>query len=298
VTCFNHEQYLSEALESILMQEFPGKLQIIIADDASTDGTLRVAQDYAKRFPELFTILPVEKNLGITKNYKRGFAACEGEITAVLEGDDYWIHPRKLATSVQFLHDHPACAMAFHRVLVRHFYPEYCRSLQWPSERPFEYLTGQRLAGDNYIGGFSNCVYRSSFIRQTPEKLYDCKMYDWLFNLAMSRKGLVGYIPEILSVYRCAGTGAWSSLPEEEKVLETISAIGEYDSALDFVYKQSFLVHKRALFRRLEDLRDLRTDVAYPARVFGLARYRLRRVADIGKLVGRRLFSRQTWLQT
>ena len=85
----NHEKYIRQALDSVVMQETDFDFEVVIADDFSDDLTLVIAEEYQRHFHSL-QLLPSEKHLGITRNYQRGFAACVGEYIAVLEGDDYW----------------------------------------------------------------------------------------------------------------------------------------------------------------------------------------------------------------
>src|SRR4051812_30714392 len=92
---YNHGQFVAQAVESALMQLTDFEFEIVAVDDCSTDNTLALLKDYEGKYPRL-RVLATEKNLGISRNYQRGFAACRGEFIAVLEGDDYWVSPRKL----------------------------------------------------------------------------------------------------------------------------------------------------------------------------------------------------------
>src|SRR5467141_1026888 len=82
---YNHEGYIRQALDSVLMQETDFDFEIVVADDYSQDSTIAVIKEYQAKHPQL-RILSSERNVGITRNYQRGFAACRGEYIAVLEG--------------------------------------------------------------------------------------------------------------------------------------------------------------------------------------------------------------------
>lgn len=116
---YNHIKYISQALDSILMQETDFKFEVIIHDDASTDGTTEIIKEYERRYPTL--IHPIYQ----TENQfsKRGFTyisqlilkEVKGKYLAQCEGDDYWTDPHKLQKQVGFLESHPDYSMCFHQ---------------------------------------------------------------------------------------------------------------------------------------------------------------------------------------
>src|SRR6185436_19281492 len=115
VVTYNHEKFLRQALESVMMQETGFDFEVVIADDHSTDGTLAIAQAYEEKYGNVRILSGEGRNLGITRNYQRGLQACRGEYIAVVEGDDFWISPAKLQKQVEFLNEHPECALCCHR---------------------------------------------------------------------------------------------------------------------------------------------------------------------------------------
>ncbi len=85
---YNQGKYIRECLDSILMQEMPESCEIIVADDHSTDNTPAIIKEVLRHTNINYRILESTQNLGIDKNYQRGFAACKGKYIAVMEGDD------------------------------------------------------------------------------------------------------------------------------------------------------------------------------------------------------------------
>jgi len=101
---YNHAQFVGEALKSAIHQDYPN-IEIVIADDGSTDGTERIVQQFAADFREKVVLLPTNPNQGIegiVKNYNRALAACRGKYIAFLEGDDVFL-PEKIAKQVQWM---------------------------------------------------------------------------------------------------------------------------------------------------------------------------------------------------
>ncbi len=105
MTTYNHAEFLAEAIEGVLAQVCGFEFELIIGEDASTDGTLDVALGYQKSNPEVIRVVYASANVGPIANFKRALARCRGEFVAFCEGDDYWCSPRKLARQVESMGD-------------------------------------------------------------------------------------------------------------------------------------------------------------------------------------------------
>ena len=112
---YNHEKFLGQAIEGVLMQETGFPVELVIGEDCSTDGTRRIALEYATKYPNVGRVLQPVRNLGVSRNLAATLAACRGGYVAMCEGDDYWIHPDKLQKQVSFLDANPAYVMCCHR---------------------------------------------------------------------------------------------------------------------------------------------------------------------------------------
>jgi len=113
---YNHENYIREAIDSILMQEVDFDYEIVIGEDCSTDGTREILLEYAEQYPEKFKLLLHDKNLGLIENMLTTFRACSGTYIATLEGDDFWTDPLKLQKQVDFLEEHEEYSMCYHAI--------------------------------------------------------------------------------------------------------------------------------------------------------------------------------------
>jgi glycosyltransferase involved in cell wall biosynthesis len=244
---YNHEKYIRQALDGVMMQKTDFGFEVVVADDYSQDSTLAIIAEYAPKNLNL-RVLPNEQNVGITRNYQRGFAACRGEYVAVLEGDDFWISPTKLKSLVAFLDQHPDCAFCFHRFLIHDE-----ASSRFSAHPPFEIgtefalFTAAQLASDNFIGNFSACVYRRELIDRLDPALFEMKIYDWMLNIMVAQAGMIGYLPSIMSIYRAHSSGAWSGKTLAEHAPELLNLIGVYNKYLDFKFDSEFQVYKSAV---------------------------------------------------
>ena len=104
---YNVEPYLAKAIEGVLFQKTEFPFELVIGEDCSKDGTRRICEDYAARYPGLIRLLPSGVNLGMAGNYARTLAHCRGKYIAVCDSDDIWVDPLKLQQQVRFLEEHP-----------------------------------------------------------------------------------------------------------------------------------------------------------------------------------------------
>lgn len=114
---YNHEIFIREAIEGVLMQKASFDYQLVIGEDYSTDSTWQICEEYAKRYPEkIKLLLRPEKNLGMMPNFIRTLEACKAKYIALCEGDDYWTDPLKLQKQVGFLEKNEKYSICFHDV--------------------------------------------------------------------------------------------------------------------------------------------------------------------------------------
>lgn len=115
MTTYNHERYIAQAIESVLRQQTSFAVEIVIGEDCSTDRTLNIAEDYQSQYPEAIRIIRSEHNVGWRANYRRTIAAARGKYVALLDGDDYFTHRKKLQMQVELLEANPNVGMCYTR---------------------------------------------------------------------------------------------------------------------------------------------------------------------------------------
>lgn len=109
---FNHGKYIRQAIESFLAQELV-EARLIIGNDASTDNTLQIAMEYAKKFPYRIQVISNPHNLGLIGNYRSLVENSSSRYIAILESDDYWTDPLKLHRQVAYMEAHPECGLVY-----------------------------------------------------------------------------------------------------------------------------------------------------------------------------------------
>lgn len=107
MTVYNQEQYVAQAIESILRQRVDFRYEIVIAEDCSTDRSREIVVDYAQRYPEIIRLILQEENVGLHQQSICLKKACRGVYRAQLEGDDFWLTDDRLQKQVDFLEENP-----------------------------------------------------------------------------------------------------------------------------------------------------------------------------------------------
>lgn len=115
---YNHEKFLNDAIDSILVQKTNFPFELLIHDDASQDKSQKIIKSYAEKYPNIVKpILQLENqhsqriNPSVHFNYPR----CTGEYIAFLEGDDFWTNEEKLQIQAQALDTNKNINLCFHK---------------------------------------------------------------------------------------------------------------------------------------------------------------------------------------
>ena len=238
---YNASEYINECVESILMQKTNFIFNIIVADDSSSDDTLEKIKQIADKSTVEFIFLSSDENLGIKKNYKKGFNACSAEYIAILEGDDFWSDQNRLQKHVDFLDNHHECVMTSNnRIDARYseasfvpFYnlnPEF--TMYTDSNGSNYHLISARDTIKTLIGGnFSTCIYRKSGIDKLPSDwLGNSQFGDGKTNILVLSHGLMGYFTDVMNVYRIHDDGVWSGKNPIEQYSFIIKSYTEFNA--------------------------------------------------------------------
>jgi glycosyltransferase involved in cell wall biosynthesis len=115
---YNHAPYIRQCLEGFLMQKIDFPIEVLIHDDASTDGTVDIIREYEQKYPEIIKPIYQTENQyskGIDVFTVYNISRARGKYIAICEGDDYWIDPYKLQKQVDFLEKNSEYGMCYTR---------------------------------------------------------------------------------------------------------------------------------------------------------------------------------------
>jgi glycosyltransferase involved in cell wall biosynthesis len=221
---YNHAPYIGEAVESVLMQEAPFPFELVIGDDASTDATREILHALQRKHPDLIRLLPPGPNLGANANLARTWAACRGHYIALLEGDDYWTSPQKLQRQVDFMTANSGCTICFHNAqVVQGGEKGVLRNYRKAGGASVS--TIDDLWRHNFIPTCS-AMYRSDAVGPLPRWFGGVKFGDWALHLLYARHGMIGYLDDVMAVYRIHDEGVFSGT---SKVRQMANIVRFYD---------------------------------------------------------------------
>jgi len=227
---FNHEKFIAQALDSVLMQEVDFDYEIVVGEDCSTDHTREIVEEYQQKHPNKIQVLLSEKNLGMLRNFVKTYKACRGQYIALLEGDDYWTSRNKLQKQVNFLDTHLECTECFHNVNVIY---DSCPDKNHPFHRLKlkRYFTLKDVVSRHFIPTCST-MFRNGLFKDFPDWYYTMPMGDWPLHVLNAEHGYVGYINELLGTYRVHKGGLWSATSRITILKNTIESAMTIDRYL------------------------------------------------------------------
>ncbi|AVQ87627.1 glycosyl transferase 2 family protein [Plesiomonas shigelloides] len=200
IITYNQKEFLKECIESCLAQDYPN-LEIVVADDGSTDGTHDLLNDYDRKYPGKFVLRLSKENQGITKNSNAAHFACTGKYVAWIGGDDLML-PSKISKQVEFMERNPDCTISYHDMDVFDSDSNETIYIQSKRVKPREGGIKLYIKHGVFNGACSSMVRRS----KAPESGYNELLpvaSDWCYWVdALYNGGEIKYIPEILSRYR------------------------------------------------------------------------------------------------
>lgn len=212
VVTYNHEKFVAKMLDSLLMQETTFKYEIIVGDDCSKDNTVAILKDYQSRFPDKIRLLLQSKNLGLNGKYNalNTFANAKGEYIAQFDGDDYLTSPHKLQKQVDMLDANPHYSASYHNAMA--IYDDHSAPSHLVNSLTKPEVTVDDLIGEDelcFIATSSLMFRREDFAKNPdPEWTNLSTSGDIPRNIMLASRGPIGYIDEVMSVYRKNRGGA------------------------------------------------------------------------------------------
>lgn len=199
IITYNQKAFLKECIESILTQEYEN-IEIVVADDNSTDGTQEMLAEYAIKYKNKFVLKLSTKNLGITANSNAAHFACKGKYVAWMGGDDLML-PGKIKKQVEYMEKNPECNICYHNLDV--FQSETNKTIYYKNEKyHYEGDVHTLIKYGTFNGACSNMVRRSNSPVGGFNKLIPVAS-DWLYWIeCLHNGGTIDYIPEVLGRYR------------------------------------------------------------------------------------------------
>lgn len=261
---YNHEQYLSQALDSFLMQITDFPFEIIIGEDCSTDNTRKIIEQYMKKYPKIIKLVTSSSNVGLQENSYRTMHACNGEYIALCDGDDYWLDNKKLQIQINEMKQNVNIGISFHpaskliqdgKIIKSNFSYKKFYSLSEIVESDFHFISTNTIIFKKDI---LNKIDKDIFLKSPVNDV-------WIRIISSMESGAI-CINREMSIYRVQSSGSWTeSMKNSEKFISFIEnmifSINEFDNYFNNRYEILFLKLKQKFFRIILFKQDLSFEI-------------------------------------
>lgn len=205
---YNHEKFISSAIEGVLMQETDFSFELIIADDASKDNTDKIINGVINNHPRgtLIRYFRPSRNKGMMPNFIFALQKTNSKYIAICEGDDFWTDPLKLQKQVDFLEINPQMTGCFHDVIL---VDENSKLI-----RDNYYLPSKKIFNQQdclvYGAAYSTAalLFRSQVLVPLPI-WFQQSACDYTLDLLITEFGDIAHIHENMGAYRIHSGGVW-----------------------------------------------------------------------------------------
>ncbi len=222
VATFNHARYVQETIRSVLEQVIDVDVEILVHDDASTDGTQEILRGlYADHSDRMTVILQAENQTQLGEPaLARLLLEVGSPYFALCEGDDLWTDPTKLKRQHDFMTANPWCALSHHGVSVRNEGgdPQYEADLVAVLSDPARTqprVPGAELANGNFIMTCAVMLRRSAL---RDDALREARgLEDFFVYTLAAETGDIGYLPEVMAMYRLHASNFWSGRSADDR---------------------------------------------------------------------------------
>lgn len=220
VSTYNHEKFISECLDGILMQQTSFPFEIILGEDESSDGTREICKSYADKYPEqikLFLrsrkdVIYINGNPTGRYNFIENLKACNGKYIALLDGDDYWSDRLKLQKQVDLLEVNPQLIACHHWQYMAIEKEGSFVEVETPTKED-GYFPQAVSSAKNIFANQVRMKTRTLMFRNIVDKeffppwFYKVAFGDVPLSFLLGKHGDFGFIDEPMAVYRQTNDG-------------------------------------------------------------------------------------------
>lgn len=211
---YGHEEFIAQALDSFISQKTTFPFQVFVGEDCGPDGTARIVEEYAAKYPGLVVPYVRKENMGAQRNLIDLCRKAGTRYIAFCEGDDYWIDDLKLQKQFDYMEAHPDCRVCTARTKI--IAPEDWHLRSWykptgegdlvipdsiPGYKSKAEYTPAEIIGTN-VAHTSTHFYRWDNEVIVPDWYYEGIIGDTPLLLLQLGESNLAVLPDIVSVYR------------------------------------------------------------------------------------------------
>ena len=219
---YNHAPFIRQCLDHLLAQKTNFPFEIVIHDDASTDGTREILEEYALKYPDrIFPLYQSENQYskgmrGLQSQYN--YPRCRGRYIAICEGDDYWPDPLKLQRQVDFLERHEDYVLTYHAFSVVDEKNQIIDASPLPTQYQRDASSEDLIIGSLLTMTVTLC-FRNVIAAFPPEK-YKVTNGDTFLISMLGHYGKGKWMGDVIekAMYRSHPGGVWSMISSDDKL--------------------------------------------------------------------------------
>lgn len=217
---YNHVNYIRAAIQSVVEQKTSFDFELVIADDASTDGTSAICEEMARLHPGIVRYFRHKNNIGAAANGRFARGKCRGKYFARLEGDDCMLGCSRLEEQAMWLEDHPDYSMSAGKARIIDY-----KGQHWGIIPDQDVVAGgfglERMLEQNLIPACT-AFYRADLFSKMPDWIDKVKYGDYVFNIVAASYGKIYFIDKLIGVYRRHSGGMTWGESQEDNLHELI----------------------------------------------------------------------------
>lgn len=269
---FNHAPYLRDALDGFVNQQTDFPFEVLVHDDASTDGSQDIIREYEEKYPDI--IKPIyqtenqySKGIKITLEYQK--PRVKGKYVAICEGDDYWTDPLKLQKQSDFLEAHPDYSMCVNTTIWENMLNKRKLDRFHADEDMDISLEEIIVEKHGRIFQLASVMIRTEIWKQYPAWRLAFPIGDYPLALLAALNGKVRMLADPMTVYRWYSAGSWTSRMDDDARRVQIShkmieGLNQFNEATNHRYEdviaQRIHRHKYILAVMSHDLDTVRSE--------------------------------------
>jgi glycosyltransferase involved in cell wall biosynthesis len=255
-TAYNHEKYIRKTLEGFVKQKTDYKYKVIVHDDASTDKTRDIIDEFVKKYPNLFVTIYQKENQyskGVDIYEKFIYHLINTKYIALCEGDDYWCDENKIQVQIDYLENHPNCSMCVHNTLLINEKGESLNKNINNMHQNFSFRTVDVILNKRFHT--SSYMYRSIYLKHYDTTFKMKEVGDYPLAIFLSLYGYIFYIDKTMSCYRLFAENSWTDRMKKNK----LESIANNNDAIEYLKR----VNKITKFRYNEAFKHKIIDYKY-----------------------------------
>lgn len=213
---YNHEKYLRKCLNGFMMQKTNFKFEVLIHDDASTDGSADIIREYEKKYPDIIKPIYQKENQyskGVKISWTFQYPRARGKYIAFCEGDDFWTSPYKLQRQFDYMQTNKNVGICVHQV-ARYSMESKFFSFQTNQFADRDYSVDEVILGGGGLFGTNSYFLRTKDLLAMPSCFYMKGMGDFQLVVYGTICGGCHFMKEVMSCYR---TDVRSSFTDRHK---------------------------------------------------------------------------------